>query len=405
MRTVEVELFDKQYDAFSFSTQFAAAVAGVQSGKTFMGSLWAGKKINEFPAGIGIIGAPTYKLLNQSTLVKFFSNFPQLRKHYKEQKGELVLPTGGTVFTRSFDQPFGVEGITADWIWLDEGGQMPLMAWTVARSRVAITRGQILITTTPYALNWLYSEFYLPWQNKQDLQFSVFTWRSIDNPHFPKEYFEAERRRLSEEEFARRYCGEFTKMEGLVYDLPTDQIIEPTDKLNVKEVILGLDFGFHNPAAAVVIKVTADNVFYITDEYYQPSKTQDELEDDLKALLLTVPFRQVYPDPAEPDRIAAMKKHGFYTKAVDKNVSLGIDKVRELIRKKQLFVFSRCRNFLDEINYYHYDPERPKEEPVKDKDHLMDALRYALYNYSTSPLLTLNVQQGGIPKHYPQLGI
>ena len=30
----------------------------------------------------------------------------------------------------------------------------------------------------------------------------------------------------------------------------------------------------------------------------------------------------VYPDPAEPDRIAAMKKHGFYVKDVDKAISL-----------------------------------------------------------------------------------
>ena len=26
--------------------------------------------------------------------------------------------------------------------------------------------------------------------------------------------------------------------------------------------------------------------------------------------------------------------------------------------------------------------EKPKEEPVKENDHLMDAIRYAIYNYS-----------------------
>jgi phage terminase large subunit len=405
MNKVEVELFSKQFDAFNFKTQFGAAIAGVQSGKTFMGSLWAGKKINEFPDKDGIIAAPTYKILQQSTLAKFFSNFPTLHKYYRESKGVIELPTGGNVYVRSADQPFGSEGITAWWEWLDEAGQMSRMAWTVYRSRIAMTGGQQLITTTPYAMNWLYTDYFLPWQRKEDLNYSCFTWKSIENPHFPKEYFEAERRRLSEEEFARRYCGEFAKMEGLVYDLPTDQIIEPTDKLNVRDVILGLDFGFHNPSAGVVIKVSADNVFYVTDEYYEAGKTQDELEDELKTLQRTVPYRQVYPDPAEPDRIAAMKKHGFYTKDVDKNVMLGIDKVRELIRKKQLFVFNRCKYFLDEINYYHYDSDKPKEEPVKEKDHLMDALRYALYNYTGRQVVPMNVQVGGMAKHYPHLGI
>jgi hypothetical protein len=40
MQEVRVELFQRQFDAFYFSTQFGAAIAGVQSGKTFLGSLW-----------------------------------------------------------------------------------------------------------------------------------------------------------------------------------------------------------------------------------------------------------------------------------------------------------------------------------------------------------------------------
>src|SRR5437773_6061640 len=113
----EVQLLQQQWEAFNFKTQFAAAIGGVQSGKTFLGSVWAGKKINEFPDGVGVICAPTYKILQQATLVKFFSQFPQLKKYHKEQKGEIALPTGGIIFIRSMDQPFGSEGITADWVW------------------------------------------------------------------------------------------------------------------------------------------------------------------------------------------------------------------------------------------------------------------------------------------------
>ena len=144
-----------------------------------------------------------------------------------------------------------------------------------------MTAGQIFISTTPYTLNWLYQEFYLPWLKQEDNRLSVFTWASIDNPNFPKEHFDAEKKRLSPEEFARRYEGEFTKMEGLVYDLPKDQIIAPR-VINVKDVILGLDFGFHNPAAGAVIKIDNDNNYFITDEYYKAGKVQDEIEDDLK---------------------------------------------------------------------------------------------------------------------------
>lgn len=404
MNSVEIQLFKQQWEAFNFKTQFGAAIGGVQSGKTFLGSVWAGKKINEFPDKDGAIIAPTYKILQQSTLVKFFSQFPQLRKYYKEQKGVVELPTGGKVFVRSADQPLGLEGMTLHWIWADEAGQMTRLAWTVMRSRVARTGGQILLTTTPYDLGWLYLDFFLPWQRKEDLQLSVFTWKSTDNPDFPKDFYEAEARRLSTEEFARRYEGAFTKMEGLVYDLPPEQIIEPRE-INAKDIICGLDFGFTNPTAGAVIKIDNDNNFYlVNDDIYNTGLTQDEVEDKLKEVQGKTSFRQLYPDPAEPDRIAALRKHGFYVKTVDKNVQLGIDRVRELIRKKQLFVFNTCKNALDEFNYYHYDPDKPKEEPVKERDHIMDALRYAIYNYSPKKVINMTVQSGVQP-YYPELGI
>ena len=79
-RERRVKFFQKQYDAFCFNTQFAAAVAGVQSGKTFLGAHWSGKKITEFPDKNGIIVAPTYKILQAATIKKFFDVFPMITK-------------------------------------------------------------------------------------------------------------------------------------------------------------------------------------------------------------------------------------------------------------------------------------------------------------------------------------
>lgn len=41
-----------------------------------------------------------------------------------------------------------------------------------------------------------------------------------------------------------------------------------------------------------------------------------------------------------------MKRHGFYVKTVDENVVLGIDRVRDLIRKRQFYVFNTCKNVI-----------------------------------------------------------
>ena len=164
----EVKLHPKQYQAFNFKTQYAACICGIQSGKTYLGTHWAFQKLLK---GDGLIAAPTYKILQQSTLKKLFEEYPILRQFYKEQKGEIYIPAGSikgidedrNVFIRSMDNPLGVEGMTIKWAWLDEAGQMPLLAWTITRSRLSIARGQCLITTTPYNMGWLYQDFYKSW--------------------------------------------------------------------------------------------------------------------------------------------------------------------------------------------------------------------------------------------------
>lgn len=374
-----IQLFKKQGEAFLCKKQFILVCCGIQSGKTYLGATWARNKIDKFPNKNGLISAPTYKILNQSTLDKFFSLFPDLRKFYKEQKSIIELPTGGKVFIRSADQPLGIEGMTVHWAWLDEYGQAPKLAWTVVRSRVSTTGGQVMITTTPYAMNWLYGDVYERWAKKEDPDIAVFTWKSIENPFFPKSYYDKERTRLSKEEFRRRYEGEFSRMEGLVYeDFTTDLIIEPRVIEGISTTA-GVDFGFTNPTAIEVIRKDKDGKFYVIDEYYEAGKTQEEINQACLFLKRKHNIKAFYPDTAEPDRILSMRKAGLVCIEEKKDIAAGIDKVRSLFREKRLFVFRTCSNLIDELQTYHYqeqDEKEIKEEPVKDKDHACDALRY-----------------------------
>jgi phage terminase large subunit len=403
MNEVKVKLFGSQYDAFNFTTQFGAAVAGVQSGKTFVGSYWSAKKIQEFPDKNGVIVAPTYKILQQATLPKFFQALPGLRKYYKEQKGQIELPTGGVVFIRSADNPLSIEGITAHWIWLDEGGMTSQLTWTVLRSRVSMTGGQILITTTPYNMGWLYKDFYKPWKDKTDSSLSFYTWRSIDNPAYPKDYFEAERKRLTPQEFARRYCGEFQKMSGLIWDIPPEQIIAPLDVNTKTEArIIGVDWGFRNPAAIVVLYLK-DNCWYVVDEWKQAEKTTDEIIQVLNNKIKEHKVYKVYADPAEPDRIEECKRKNIPVYDASKDVSGGISFVQTLIRERRLFICNNCTEWLDEASMYHWIEtevdKQPKEEPEKINDHLMDATRYPVYSF-TPPTQRIAIASQPIKPYY-----
>lgn len=388
-KTTTIKLHKKQFEAFHFKKQFGAVICGVQSGKTYLGAIWAQKKISEFVGKNGLIAAPTNKILQQATLEKFFQLFPEYRQFYKQQMGVIELPEGGRIFVRSTDEPLGLEGMTLHWAWLDEAGMMGRLTWVVIRARVSTTGGQVLMTSTPHNLGWFYQEIFIPWKEKKDTDIDVFTWRSVENPYFPYEFAQKEKARMRPEEFSRRYEGEFTKMEGLVWDLPKDQIIKLEPAISSlltfpDKVIGGIDWGFNNPSAIIVMKIK-DARYYVVDEWKEQGKTTAEIVGAAKELGRKHNVTMWYPDPAEPDRIEEFKRSGLRIGEVDKDVPMGLSLVGQLIREKRLFIVDSCRATLDEIEQYHYeegiDGKPFKELPVKWNDHLCDALRYASVGY------------------------
>lgn len=388
METKEVTLHEKQLKALLSETQYTACIAGVRGGKTFVGCYWAAKQIEE-NEGDGMIVAPTYKMLQQATLPTLFREIPYLQKFYKEQKGIIELPNRN-IYIRSAENPFSMEGITAKWAWLDEAGLMPKMAWTIIRSRTSLHRGKIFITTTPYNMGWLYEDFYKPAISGEDKDYQVFTWASIDNPFFPKDFFEKEKKRLSSQEFTKRYCGEFARMEGLVYETHNwhyrDKTLFPA---HFEAIIGGIDWGYQNPASIVVIGIH-DKTYYILDEWYEAKKMTIEIIDALKDFQNRYKVRRWYADSANPEKIAeANHNTGLYVLPFSKekdSITAGISRINQLLRENLLVINQDLKNIKTEFESYHYpeikDGEQKKELPYPEDDHLMDAMRYAICGFS-----------------------
>lgn len=388
-KQLEVSFHPNQYKVFTFETQYAAAIAGVQSGKTFVGAYWAASMIAGMPQdGVGLICAPTYKILQQSTIPKFFKEFPMYHTYYKEQKGQIEFPDGRVVYVRSMDDPYGVEGMTLDWAWGDEAGQFSLAAYTVLRSRTAIKRGRILFTTTPYNMGWLYTDFYLPWKNGKDKDLSVFTWKSTENPFFPKDFYDKEKARLRPEEFNRRYNGEFTRLSGLVYTLEPHHIIKPKE-IKADITIGAVDWGWRNPAAISILKLS-QGVWYAVDEWYATGKTTTEIIEQMIKMQNTWGVNRWYADSANPEKVQeANYRTGLYVVGYEKkkdSISNGISKINQLLLTNSFFVFDTNKNSLEEANAYRYpddeDGKEGKDLPIPMFNHLMDTWRYGIDGYS-----------------------
>ena len=388
MKVVEKEiiLHPFQSKAFNSNKRFIAAISGIQGGKTFVGAVWLANQVFKYPNEDHLIAAPTYKILSSSTLNKLFEVIPVFAGEYRKQESYIQIPNGtGKIFIRSTEDPYGMEGMTLRSAWLDEGGQMKAEAWIVIQGRLAIKQGRCFISTTPYNMGWLYQDFYQKWK-LSDPNYDVIQFTSVDNPYFPKEEYERAERDMGSRTFARRYRGLFEKMEGLVYeDFGPHHIIEPENRHFV-EIIAGIDWGFNNPAAIAIIGKDRENNLFVIDEFYKTGCTTPEIVERAKLFQVKYNVRVFYADSAEPDRIEESARSGLYIRPADKDkdsVRLGIDILRDLFKRNQLFVYRQCTNTIDEFETYHYEEpimgKEDREDPVKHKDHLMDAIRYAIY--------------------------
>jgi len=201
--------------------------------------------------------------------------------------------------------------------------------------------------------------------------------------------------------------GVWAAAEGLVYD-------EFDPALHIHKHIgeppqtwrrfWSIDFGYTNPFVWQAWAVDPDGRMYLYKEIYQ---TKTLVEDHAKAIIKAFRGRTRESAPEaiicdhDAEGRATLERHlGRSTIAAKKDVSLGIQAVQARMRprgdgKPGLYL---CRDALemrdqslddarrptstmDEIVGYVWDRtgnQAPKEAPVKDNDHGMDAMRYAV---------------------------
>ena len=149
-----------------------------------------------------------------------------------------------------------------------------------------------------------------------------------------------------------------------------DELPESFDK-----TIYGLDFGGAVPTAIVCVRQSGDD-WYVVDEFYEPRVTDDTIAAELQSMYETYGRGPIYADH-EPRTIRKLKREGLQAKEADKSVDEGIRHVSAL--RNNLGVCRSCQNLINEFNSYQYKDGGDSDDVLKEQDHLMDALRYALF--------------------------
>ena len=361
------------YDLKKSDKRITILQGGTRSGKTYSVLLalveFAWKNQNK---GLYItICRKTFPALRASSMRDFFSilekeNLYNPDFHHKSQYTYSLY--GNTFEFISTDQPQKVRGRKREVLFMNEANEFSLEDYTQLALR---TTYKIILDYNPSdEFHWIYDVLL----ERDDCDFYKSTY--LDNPFLEDSVVdEIERLKTLDPNYWRIYgLGERGIGVATIYNH-----WEYIDKIpkSYDEVVYGLDFGYNNPSALVKIYIK-DQVIYAQEIMYKKHLTTPDLIEQLKTF--DIGRKTVWCDSAEPKTIKEIANAGFVVKPADKNVKKGIDKIKSL----QIFIDKESTNLLKEIKTYKWKQDRDGkvlDEAVKIHDHLMDAMRYAVYNH------------------------
>ena len=165
-----------QLEFWQDTSRIRAFVGGVGSGKSFAGVV---EVLRQPPRTVGLISAPTYPMLRDSTQRTFFELCPPaLISEHNKSENRTELANGSTILWRSADDPDRLRGPNLSWAYVDECAYVSEDVWRVIIGRLRRAPGRAWATTTPAGHNWFFNWFML-----EQPDYSVHFGRTSANPY------------------------------------------------------------------------------------------------------------------------------------------------------------------------------------------------------------------------------
>ncbi len=404
---VTFRLKPKQRAFVESSAPFSFYVGGIGAGKTYAGSVRSILHALRNPGSLGLIGAPTYPMLRDTTMRTFFALLPRAaQRSFNRTENHLVLANGSEILFRSLDEPDRARGLNLAWFWLDEAPLCGYYAWQVLKGRLR-QQGFTPVgwaTGTPHGKDGFYRDF----EGKRQAGHALYRASTLENAsNLPPGYVES----LGYEGsfYEQEVLGLFTAFEGLVYsfdsdpDSPDSHVRTPPADKQWAQVIGGIDWGFTNPCVLLPFGIDGDGRAWQLDEFYmRRASLHDTVLPRLVEMTRQYGVTMWYAGPDEPEHIqdarTALELAGITSASVqpaDNSIRAGIQTVSRLLSKREdgtrgLYVAPHCVNTIAEYGSYQYQTteareRNPDEKPLKQNDHAQDATRYCLHSALGKP--------------------
>ncbi len=183
--------------------------SGRQVGKSFIISIKAAEYAIKHPKkNIMMISAVERQaqLLFEKTLNYLLDNYPKYIKKGKDKptKHKILLNNGSVINCLPTGLTgYGIRGYTVDLLIADEAAFIPEEVWTAVTPMLAITRGNIILLSTPHGREGYFYRCF------GDPNFKTFHVSSEECPRKNDEFLAREKERMTRLQYAQEYLGEF----------------------------------------------------------------------------------------------------------------------------------------------------------------------------------------------------
>ncbi len=390
-------------------------IGGVGSGKTLIGCITVLHWAVLYP-GDYLIARQFMPELRSTTYKQFLEVCPPeliIEKRIADMEVTVHTVSGkkSTIFFRGLDEPDKLRSMNLSGAYIDESNQVSEVAYMLLQGRL---RGaglrKIILTTNSggrdWGWRWHTDKKHIKDPELRD-QYINIKAPSLENIHLPDGYIDNMLNTWSEERIKREIMGDEDSFEGMIYN-EFDRSIHVVKPFRIPDdwvIRIGMDDGYRNAAAWVYGAINPDGDLYIWNEFYEKEWLIEEIcqkgKDGRPSAVSKIGGRKV--EQARMDTAAKQVKNGtsnwqIYLKYLpkgfpmleaQKSVQTGIERVKSYLKpdankKPRLYIFDTCTNLLDEMAQYRWAEQQPgrqgkvneKEDPVKNNDHALDALRY-----------------------------
>lgn len=366
----------------------------VRSGKSHACMIRFVKHVLSSPPGIFCVCGKTRDTVKMNVVYPL-KEWLGYRILYKEGNGELYICDRLCFVVGANDDRAEnkIRGSTFMGALVDEVTIMPENFFKMLLSRLSKDGSKLFGTTNPDSpFHWFKQEFL---DRGEELDIRQFDFLMADNPSLSEGFIKNlvnEYQGLWKERYIH---GKWVLAEGTIFDFfDKDKHVINYPPSRAEYYVVGVDYGTTNPCAFSMIGYNSstypnrwlEKEYYWNSKHQMKQKTDTEYASDLKKFIDGYNIRAIYIDPSAVSFRVECQRVGINAIMEAKNDVLdGIRYHSQLLSNGTFKVCSNCKNALEEYGTYRWDPRasmRGEDKPIKENDHMLDSIRYALYTHS-----------------------